>query len=156
MLRDVLGQASLSDVTEEISNLADAILDLTYHRIREELTARHGVPRLADGSPCGFTVISLGKLGGQELNYSSDIDLMFIYAANGETDGAEPDHQQGILQEGCQPLYRASLQLTRPKASATASISGCGPTGVSAKYSSRSTAPDPITSIAAAIGNCRC
>ena len=46
--------------------------------------------RLADGSPCGFTVISLGKLGGLELNYSSDIDLMFIYAANGETDGAEP------------------------------------------------------------------
>lgn len=90
MLRDVLGQASLSDVTEEISNLADAILDLTYHRIREELTARHGVPRLADGSPCGVTIISLGKLGGLELNYSSDIDLMFIYAANGETDGAEP------------------------------------------------------------------
>jgi [glutamine synthetase] adenylyltransferase / [glutamine synthetase]-adenylyl-L-tyrosine phosphorylase len=90
MLRDVLGQASLSDVTEEISNLADAILDLTYHRIREELTARHGVPRLSDGSPCGFSVISLGKLGGQELNYSSDIDLMFIYSANGETDGAEP------------------------------------------------------------------
>jgi len=90
MLRDVLGLAALSDVTEEISNLADAVLDLTYHRIREELTARHGVPRLPDGSSCGLSVISLGKLGGQELNYSSDIDLMFVYSASGQTDGDEP------------------------------------------------------------------
>jgi [glutamine synthetase] adenylyltransferase / [glutamine synthetase]-adenylyl-L-tyrosine phosphorylase len=49
--------------------------------------AQHGEPRLADGSVCGFSVISLGKLGGKELNYSSDIDLMFVYGGNGETDG---------------------------------------------------------------------
>ena len=54
------------------------------------LVARHGEPRLADGSPCGFSVISLGKLGGNELNYSSDIDLMFVYGGNGETDGQQP------------------------------------------------------------------
>ena len=41
-------------------------------------------------APCGFSVISLGKLGGQELNYSSDIDLMFVYGGNGETDGPAP------------------------------------------------------------------
>jgi len=90
VLRDVLGLASLSDVTAELSHLADAILDLTYRRIRAELVARHGAPRLEDGSECGFSVISLGKLGGNELNYSSDIDLMFVYSANGHTDGAEP------------------------------------------------------------------
>jgi glutamate-ammonia-ligase adenylyltransferase len=90
VLRDVLGVATLSDITEELSNLADAILDLAYHEVRAQFVARHGEPRLADGSPCGFSVISLGKLGGQELNYSSDIDLMFIYGGNGETDGASP------------------------------------------------------------------
>src|SRR5258708_6921416 len=94
VLRDVLSLASLSDVTEELSNLADAILDLTYRRIREDLIARHGTPRYIDPAgasrECGFSVISLGKLGGQELNYSSDIDLMFIYSANGHTDGGEP------------------------------------------------------------------
>src|SRR5256885_1523867 len=93
VLRDVLGLGSLSDVTEELSNLADAVLDLTYRRIREELTGRHGTPRYTDREgivrECGFSVISLGKLGGKELNYSSDIDLMFIYSANGQTDGAE-------------------------------------------------------------------
>jgi [glutamine synthetase] adenylyltransferase / [glutamine synthetase]-adenylyl-L-tyrosine phosphorylase len=89
-LRDVLGVATLSDVTEELSALADAILDVTYRRIRADFVSRYGEPRLSDGASCGFSVISLGKLGGQELNYSSDIDLMFLYAANGETDGPDP------------------------------------------------------------------
>jgi glutamate-ammonia-ligase adenylyltransferase len=87
VLRDVMGVAALSEVTEELSNLADAILDVTYGRIHAELVGRYGEPRLADGTPCGFSVISLGKLGGQELNYSSDIDLMFVYGGSGETDG---------------------------------------------------------------------
>src|SRR6185369_11542469 len=89
VLRDVLGLAALSDVTGELSNVADAVLDLAYRRIRAELVARHGAPRLPDGGECGFSVISLGKLGGQELNYSSDIDLMFVYSANGQTDGPD-------------------------------------------------------------------
>ncbi|HEY7390044.1 MAG TPA: glutamine-synthetase adenylyltransferase [Bryobacteraceae bacterium] len=84
--RDILGIASLSDVTEEISNLADAILDVAYRRIRRELEARHGESRLPDGA-CGFSIIALGKLGGKELNYSSDIDLMFVYQGAGETSG---------------------------------------------------------------------
>lgn len=91
VLRDVLGLASLSDVTEELSNLADAVLDVAYRRIRGELVERHGSPRYTDDAgesrECGFAVIALGKLGGKELNYSSDIDLMFVYTANGQTDG---------------------------------------------------------------------
>src|SRR5439155_5658495 len=87
LLRDVLGFATLSSVTEELSNLADAILDVAYRGVRAEFVARHGEPRLSDGGPCGFSVIALGKLGGKELNYSSDIDLMFVYGGNGETDG---------------------------------------------------------------------
>ncbi|MGH9723317.1 MAG: glutamine-synthetase adenylyltransferase [Bryobacteraceae bacterium] len=94
MLRDVLGIASLSDVTEELSSLSGAILEAAYQGIRAELTARHGIP-LAPGPggashECGFAVIALGKLGGRELNYSSDIDLMFLYEANGETSGPAP------------------------------------------------------------------
>ena len=88
LLRDVLGFATLSNVTEELSHLADAILDVAYRGIRTEFVERYGEPRLADGQPCGFSVIALGKLGGNELNYSSDIDLMFVYGGNGQTDGA--------------------------------------------------------------------
>ena len=94
LLRDVLGLCSLSDTTEELSNLADAILDVSYKRIREQYVSKHGVPHYVDQAgetrECGMSVIALGKLGGNELNYSSDIDLMFVYAANGETDGPNP------------------------------------------------------------------
>jgi glutamate-ammonia-ligase adenylyltransferase len=89
-IRDVLGLAVLSEITAELSNLADAILDVAYRRIRAECAAVHGEPMLADGRPCGFSVLSLGKLGGQELNYSSDIDLMFVYGGAGETGGPSP------------------------------------------------------------------
>ena len=91
LLRDVLGLCSLSETTQELSHLADAILDVSYKRIREEFVARHGVPRYigeqGESQECGMSVIALGKLGGNELNYSSDIDLMFVYTAAGETDG---------------------------------------------------------------------
>jgi glutamate-ammonia-ligase adenylyltransferase len=91
LIRDVLGFALLSEVTEELSNLADAILEVSLDRIINSLAERHGRPQFVrhDGSAreCGFAVIALGKLGGQELNYSSDIDLMFLYEDNGETNG---------------------------------------------------------------------
>lgn len=94
LVRDVLGLCALPETTEELSNLADAILDVSYQHIRAELIARHGQPKYIDekGQPrdCGMSVIALGKLGGRELNYSSDIDLMFVYQANGETDGPNP------------------------------------------------------------------
>src|SRR3984885_13470549 len=94
LLRDVLGLGSLSETTEELSNLADAILHISYKRIRADLVARHGTPRYVDDygevREGGMSVIALGKLGGRELNYSSDIDLMFVYGANGETDGEHP------------------------------------------------------------------
>ena len=94
LICDVLGLATLSDTTLQLSNLADAVLEVSFRRIRDSLVRRHGVPRYVDAEgvirECGFAVIALGKLGGRELNYSSDIDLMFVYTANGETDGERP------------------------------------------------------------------
>ncbi len=86
--RDALGQGKLSEVTEELSNLADAILACALEKVSCDLSARYGSP-LSDGAPAAFAVLALGKLGGRELNYSSDIDLMFLYSSNGETSGPE-------------------------------------------------------------------
>ncbi len=80
-VRDVLGFAPLAEVTAELSALADAIVETAYDRIHRDMVARYGAP---SGQ---FSVIALGKLGGMELNYSSDIDLMFLYSATGETEG---------------------------------------------------------------------
>ncbi|MCS6952304.1 MAG: glutamine-synthetase adenylyltransferase [Bryobacterales bacterium] len=91
LLRDVLGFATLAEATEELSNLADAVLEVVLRRIRQDLVRRHGAPLCTapgdERRESGFAVIALGKLGGRGLNYSSDIDLMFLYEANGETDG---------------------------------------------------------------------
>lgn len=70
VLRDRLGLASLSEITEEISNLADAILGCALPQ------------GISTGS---FCVLALGKLGGRELNYSSDIDLMFVCRGDADT-----------------------------------------------------------------------
>ena len=87
MLRDVLGLATLPEVTGELSTLADVMLDVVYERIRDDLAERYGEPLDDQGQPAHFAVIALGKMGAEELNYSSDIDLMFLYSANGETGG---------------------------------------------------------------------
>jgi glutamate-ammonia-ligase adenylyltransferase len=87
MLRDVLALATLPEVTGELSALADTILEVAYERIHQKLVERHGEPRAEDGSAAYFSILALGKLGAEELNYSSDIDLMFVYSANGETTG---------------------------------------------------------------------
>src|SRR5579885_2537466 len=90
VVRDILGLAPLPEITAELSDLADVLVETAYDRIRESLVARYGVPRAeADGRQAHFAVIALGKLGGQELNYSSDIDLMFLYSDVGSTDGPE-------------------------------------------------------------------
>ena len=91
VLRDRLELASLAEITEEISNLADAILDGALTSVMAEVEVRYGKPMCEDAdrvkTAATFCVIALGKLGGRELNYSSDVDLVFLYAGNGETTG---------------------------------------------------------------------
>ena len=72
--RDLIGRASLVQTTGDLSALADAVVDAAYGFLRADLEARY----LLDHSP-RFAILGLGKLGGRELNYSSDIDLLFVY-----------------------------------------------------------------------------
>jgi glutamate-ammonia-ligase adenylyltransferase len=91
VLRDRLVCAPLAEITAEISNLADAILSYALVAVIAEMKARYGEPVAQDtNDEAVFTVLALGKLGGCELNYSSDIDLMFLYSANGDTSGPQP------------------------------------------------------------------
>ena len=91
VLRDRLGAGDLPAVTEELSNLADAILDRALSTVMRDLAEKYGEPLArgpeAQSLAATFSVLALGKLGGHELNYSSDIDLMFLYSDNGETSG---------------------------------------------------------------------
>ncbi len=87
--RDILGDADLTVTTEELSRLADACLGAVWRWAEERLRGMYGVPVGPDGAPTGIAVIGMGKLGGGELNYSSDIDLIFVYGDDGQTTGGE-------------------------------------------------------------------
>ncbi|MFN6964908.1 MAG: hypothetical protein ACK4S4_14235 [Pyrinomonadaceae bacterium] len=91
-LRDIRRLATVSEITEEISNLADAVLEYALRIATQEMDNRYGGPQTRDARgrlrPAVFCVVALGKLGSLELNYSSDIDLLFLYSDDGETSGA--------------------------------------------------------------------
>ena len=84
---DIEQGAPLADVTHAMTELAEATLGLALQQALDEQDARFGVPRDASGQRIAFWVIGMGKLGGRELNVSSDIDLVYVYADAGNTDG---------------------------------------------------------------------
>jgi glutamate-ammonia-ligase adenylyltransferase len=90
-LHDIRRFHTLVETTEELSNLADAILDYSLTLARQDLDNRYGLPRKTDergrSATAEFCVLALGKLGSLELNYSSDIDLVFLYSDEGSTAG---------------------------------------------------------------------
>ena len=87
---DIVRAQSLRSVTAQISFVADALVEAAFQAAWRKYTALRGVPRTADGNTARFVVLGLGKLGGLELNYSSDIDLIFLCENEGETDGKRP------------------------------------------------------------------
>ncbi|MCL2525074.1 MAG: bifunctional [glutamate--ammonia ligase]-adenylyl-L-tyrosine phosphorylase/[glutamate--ammonia-ligase] adenylyltransferase [Betaproteobacteria bacterium] len=86
-LRDLGGLAPLAEVVESMSLLADTTTCSALAHHHRQLAAIHGEPLDAAGRAQRLMVIAMGKLGGRELNVSSDIDLIFVYPAAGETAG---------------------------------------------------------------------
>lgn len=86
-VRDIAGWAALDETLGALSDLADAACEAALRFAEVRLQARHGQPRGEDGAPALPVVLGMGKLGGRELNFSSDIDLIFVYGAPGQTDG---------------------------------------------------------------------
>ena len=93
MLRDVLKIAPLAETTAEISALADVLIEAALREAQTQVLRRFDAPQHTDSQgryvDTPFAILSLGKLGGDELNYSSDVDLMFIFG-DGETPPDSP------------------------------------------------------------------
>ncbi len=87
---DIVESQPIRVVTQQISYVADALIEAAYQAARAKLVEKRGVPRDREGNPARFFVIAMGKLGGLELNYSSDIDLILVYDGEGYTDGRRP------------------------------------------------------------------
>lgn len=83
---DLVREQSVATVARQLSVLADAILEAALSFVSRQLDERFGAPLRRDGERAAFCVLGLGKLGGDELNYSSDIDLIFLYEEDGHTE----------------------------------------------------------------------
>ncbi len=90
IVRDLNGLADLGEVVETCTVLAEVAVQEALARLEVWLCGLHGMPVGESGAPQQFVVVGMGKLGGRELNVSSDIDLIFVYAEDGETNGARP------------------------------------------------------------------
>ena len=131
---DLIGRHRLVKVPQQISHLADAICEAALRYSRGKLAAKYGEPRRSDGEPSRFVVLALGKLGGEELNYSSDIDLILLCEEGNSTDGDRSiSHREffdrlqrrmiKLLTEstGDGMLYRVDLRL-RPHGNQSAAV----------------------------------
>ena len=86
--RDLLKWADTVETVEDLSRLADVTIEGATLAAEKLMTARFGRPMHPDGKKAQFIVIGMGKLGGRELNFSSDIDLIYLYDNDeGETEG---------------------------------------------------------------------
>ncbi len=130
MLRDVLGIATLAETTAELSALSDVLIEEGLREAQAQLQHRFGTPQELDRDgrvvDSRFAVLSLGKLGGNELNYSSDIDLLYLYTGGMELAGAGISNREYFIRLAQQatellsrhtcegPVFRIDLRL-RPQ-----------------------------------------
>ena len=87
--RDLAGMATLTETMQDLSALADACIEQTLPLLYNWQTKELGTPFSADGDQQQLVVIAMGKLGAGELNVSSDIDLIFAYPQDGDSQGGK-------------------------------------------------------------------
>jgi glutamate-ammonia-ligase adenylyltransferase len=111
--RDVNDLASTAETLHDLSELADVCVQEALALHERILSARHGTPRGIDGKAQQLIILGMGKLGGYELNYSSDIDLIFAFEQAGETDGARPISNSEFFIKLGQRLIKSINEVTR-------------------------------------------
>ena len=88
--RDIGEDGDVASTLADLSDLADVLIGSASSHVATALAARFGRILADDGEPMALIVLAMGKLGGQELNFSSDVDLVFLYSGDGESNGGSP------------------------------------------------------------------
>jgi len=89
---DIIRDRPLEEITRDISRVADTALEVALTTALANIRRRFGVAYTTGGEPARCVILAFGKLGGKELNYSSDIDLVFLYDDEGATEGRQITH----------------------------------------------------------------
>ncbi|MFO0790451.1 MAG: bifunctional [glutamate--ammonia ligase]-adenylyl-L-tyrosine phosphorylase/[glutamate--ammonia-ligase] adenylyltransferase [Pirellulales bacterium] len=109
---DIVRNQPVETVVRQISYLADAIVEAALDFARRKLHEQYGVPLRADVERSRFVVLGLGKLGGIELNYSSDIDLIFLFEQDGQTDARRTVSNQEYFERLSKEVVRLLTEAT--------------------------------------------
>ncbi|WP_339685562.1 glutamine synthetase adenylyltransferase [Gimesia maris] len=89
-MRHILGHISeFGQFSDELTDVAEVVVQGAYEICDLQLQERYGIPQLETEDPCRISICALGKCGGRELGFASDIELMFIYEGSGQTTGPE-------------------------------------------------------------------
>jgi len=110
--RDLSGWAPLSETLLDVSLLAEACIQYALDFLYRQACDKRGTPVLSDGSPQQIVVLGMGKLGAFELNYSSDIDLIFAYAENGTLPDRKATSYSEFFTRLCQSLVKVLDEIT--------------------------------------------
>ncbi|MDP1596441.1 MAG: bifunctional [glutamate--ammonia ligase]-adenylyl-L-tyrosine phosphorylase/[glutamate--ammonia-ligase] adenylyltransferase [Methylotenera sp.] len=112
IIRDLNGLADLHEVVQTTSQLAECAITVAIRYLNTWLVSKCGQPVDTKGCPQNLIVIGMGKLGGYELNVSSDIDLIFAYEAEGETQGDKSISNQDFFTRLAKKLIAAIDEIT--------------------------------------------
>lgn len=110
--RDLAGWADLNETLGDLTALAEACIETALSFFYQQASQRWGTPTLADGRPFNLVVLGMGKLGAWELNYSSDIDLIFAYAEDGLLSSKKEISYGEFFTRICRSLVKALDEIT--------------------------------------------
>jgi glutamate-ammonia-ligase adenylyltransferase len=113
-LADFAGALDPLAVCAQLTVIAEVCLSAAVDLVYPALRARHGVPRDPDGGRAALAVLGLGKLGGAELGYAADLDVVFVYSADGDTDGPRPIANVELMSRWAQRLM-SGLHAVTPR-----------------------------------------
>ena len=109
---DIVGGQRLETVVTQISHIADCVVQAAVASALSRLENLRGIPRGPAGEHATVAVFALGKLGGVELNYSSDIDLLFVYSGDGRVEGPKPCSNAEFFERVVQETVRLITEPT--------------------------------------------
>lgn len=104
--RDLNGKSTLEETLRDLSCLADAVIAAAMDSIHDSLCNRHGLPVDSDGNFQRLIVLGMGKLGAGELNFSSDLDLIFVYPREGYTTGESMISNEEFFIKACRMFLK--------------------------------------------------
>jgi glutamate-ammonia-ligase adenylyltransferase len=110
--RDLAGWAEVDETLSDLSYLAETCIQFALDFLYRHACELRGTPQLSDGTPQTIVVLGMGKLGGVELNYSSDIDLIFAYQEEGELNDSRKTSYSEFFTRLCQKLVQTLSDIT--------------------------------------------